>query len=304
MDLRFSDEVRRARDEGKPIVALETSVVAQGLPYPDNLGAARACEEAVRRAGAVPAAIAVVDGEVCIGLEDAALRRLAEGKERLMKLGSRDLAVALATRASGGTTVSSTCELAAAAGIRVFATGGIGGVHRGVSEHWDISQDISALARFPVAVVCAGAKSVLDLPKTMELLETAGVPVIGVGTDELPSFYSRESGLKLEHRVDDVATAARIARVRFETLGQGGGVLYTVPPPEETALPRGDVELHIASALAEAEQQGVRGKAVTPFLLSNLAKRTSGKTLKANLALLTNNARFASQLAVAYARGD
>lgn len=301
MELRFSDEVRRARDAGQPLVALETSVVAQGLPYPDNLAAARACEEAVRRGGAIPAAIAVVDGEVCIGLEETAMRRLAEGKERLLKLGSRDLAIAVATRASGGTTVSATCELAAAAGIHVFATGGIGGVHRGASEHWDISQDIAALARYPVAVVCAGAKSVLDLPKTMELLETAGVPVIGVGTDELPSFYSRGSGLKLEHRVDDVDTAARIARARFETLGQGG-LLYTVPPPEETSLPRNEVELHIASTLADAERQGVRGKAVTPFLLSEMAKRTGGKTLKANLALLTNNARFAGQLAVAYAK--
>ncbi|MCP3144592.1 pseudouridine-5'-phosphate glycosidase [Pyxidicoccus xibeiensis] len=301
MDLRFSDEVRRARDAGQPIVALETSVVAQGLPYPDNLAAARACEEAIRRVGAVPAAIAVVDGEVCIGLEETAMRRLAEGKERLLKLSSRDLAVAVATRASGGTTVSATCELAAAAGIRVFATGGIGGVHRGASEHWDISQDIAALARYPVAVVCAGAKSVLDLPKTMELLETAGVPVIGVGTDELPSFYSLTSGLKLDHRVDDVDTAARIARARFETLGQGG-LLYTVPPPEETALPRNEVELHIASTLAEADRQGIRGKAVTPFLLAEMAKRTGGKTLKANLALLTNNSRYAGQLAVAYAR--
>ncbi|HZI10307.1 MAG TPA: pseudouridine-5'-phosphate glycosidase [Myxococcus sp.] len=301
MELRFSDEVRRAREAGQPIVALETSVVAQGLPYPDNLAAARACEEAIRRAGAVPAAIAVVDGEVCIGLEETAMRRLAEGKERLLKLGSRDLAVAIATRASGGTTVSATCELAAAAGIHVFSTGGIGGVHRGASEHWDISQDIAALARYPVAVVCAGAKSVLDLPKTMELLETAGVPVIGVGTSELPSFYSRGSGISLEHRVDDVAAAARIARARFETLGQGG-LLYAVPPPEETSLPRNEVELHIASTLADADRQGVRGKAVTPFLLSEMAKRTGGKTLKANLALLTNNARFAGALAVAYAQ--
>ncbi|WP_338865915.1 pseudouridine-5'-phosphate glycosidase [Myxococcus stipitatus] len=303
MDLRFSDEVRRALDARKPVVALETSVVAQGLPYPHNLAAARACEEAIRRAGAIPAATAVVDGAVCVGLEDAELRRLAEGKEPLLKLGSRDLAIAVATRATGGTTVSATCELAAAAGIRVFSTGGIGGVHRGASEHWDISQDISALARHPVAVVCAGAKSVLDLPKTMELLETAGVPVIGVGTRELPSFHSRDSGITLEHSVNDVATAARIARARFETLGQGG-VLYTVPPPEETSLPRHEVELQIASALAAAEKQGIRGKDVTPFLLRELGQRSGGKTLKANLALLENNARFAGQLAVAYARGD
>ncbi|RKH74683.1 pseudouridine-5'-phosphate glycosidase [Corallococcus aberystwythensis] len=301
MDFRYSDEVRRAKDSGLPLVALETSVVAQGLPYPDNLAAARACEEAVRRAGAVPAPIALVDGEVWVGLEDATLRRLAEGKEKLLKVGSRDLAVAVATRASGGTTVSATCELAAAAGIRVFSTGGIGGVHRGASEHWDISQDIAALSRYPVAVVCAGAKSVLDLPKTMELLETAGVPVIGVGTNELPSFYSRESGLSLEHRADDAEAAARIAHARFDLLGQGG-VLYTVPPPAEAALARNDVELHIASALADADRQGVRGKAVTPFLLGEMAKRTGGKSLKTNLALLENNARFAGALAVAYAR--
>lgn len=303
MDLRFSEEVRRALEAGQPLVALETSVVAQGLPYPDNLAAARACEEAIRRAGAVPAATAIIDGQLCVGLEEPEMRRLAEGKERLLKVASRDFAVAMATRATGGTTVSATCEMAAAAGIRVFSTGGIGGVHRGASEHFDISQDIAALARFPVAVVCAGAKSVLDLPKTMELLETAGVPVIGVGTDELPSFYSRGSGIPLEHRADDVDTAARIARARFESLKQGG-VLYTVPPPEETSLPRNEVELHIAATLADADRQGIRGKAVTPFLLSEMAKRTGGKTLKANLALLTNNARFAGQLAVAYARAS
>jgi pseudouridine-5'-phosphate glycosidase len=198
--------------------------------------------------------------------------------------------------------VSATCELAAAAGIRVFATGGLGGVHRGVSEHWDISQDIGALARYPVAVVCAGAKSVLDLPKTMEALETAGVPVIGVRTSELPSFYSRSSGMPLEHRVEDAATAARIVQARL-ALGQQGGLVFTLPPPEEVALPREDVEQHIASALAEAERQGIRGKAVTPFLLSDMAKRTGGKSLKVNLALLTNNARFAGELAVAMARG-
>ncbi|MBM7117031.1 pseudouridine-5'-phosphate glycosidase [Archangium primigenium] len=303
MNLRFSEEVRRAREQGTPLVAQETSVVAQGLPYPHNLTAARACEEAVRRAGAVPAPIAVVDGEVWVGLEEAQMRRLAEGKERLLKLASRDLPVAIAQKATGGTTVSATCEVAAAAGIRVFATGGIGGVHRGVSEHLDISQDIWALQRFPVAVVCAGAKSVLDLPKTLEALETAAVLVLGVGTDELPSFYSRGSGLPLEHRVEDAAGGAAVLRARFDTLGQGG-VLFTVPPPEETSLPRAEVELHIASAMAEADRQGIRGKAVTPFLLTQLAQRTSGKSLRANLALLENNARFAGQLAVAYARGE
>ncbi len=300
MNLRYSDEVRRALEAKAPLVALETSVVAQGLPYPDNLAAARACEEAVRRAGAVPAAIAVVDGEVWIGLEAPLLQRLAEGRERLMKLGSRDLAVAVALKATGGTTVSATCELAAAAGIRVFATGGLGGVHRGVGEHWDISQDLGALARYPVAVVCAGAKSVLDLPKTLEALETAGVPVVGVGTGELPSFYSRDSGLPLEHRVEEASTAARIVQARL-ALGQGG-LVFAVPPPEAVALPRAEVEVQITAALAEAERQGVRGKAVTPFLLAELSRRTGGKSLAANLALLTNNARFAGELAVALTR--
>ncbi len=302
MEFRYSEEVRRAREQGLPLVAMETSVVAQGLPYPDNLASARACEEAARRAGAVPAPIAVVDGEVCIGLEESQMRRLAEGRERLLKLGSRDLAIAIARKATGGTTVSATCELAAAAGIRVFATGGIGGVHRGVAEHLDISQDLWALARFPVAVVCAGAKSVLDLPKTLEALESAAVPVIGVGTDELPSFYSRTSGLPLEHRVEDATGAARVLKARFDDLGQGG-MIFALPPPEETALPRSEVELHIAAALAEADRQGIRGKAVTPFLLSEMARRTSGRTLRANLALLANNARFAGELAVAYAKG-
>ncbi len=302
MEFRYSEEVRRAREQGVPLVAMETSVVAQGLPYPDNLTSARACEEAARRAGAVPAPIAIVDGEVCIGLEESQMRRLAEGRERLLKLGSRDLAIAVARKATGGTTVSATCELAAAAGIRVFATGGIGGVHRGVAEHLDISQDLWALARFPVAVVCAGAKSVLDLPKTLEALESAAVPVIGVGTDELPSFYSRTSGLPLEHRVEDATGAAQVLRARFDGLGQGG-MIFALPPPEETALPRAEVELHIAAALAEADRQGIRGKAVTPFLLSEMARRTSGRTLRANLALLANNARFAGELAVAYAKG-
>lgn len=301
MSFRYSDEVRRALDTKAPLVALETSVVAQGLPYPDNLRAARACEEAIRGAGAVPAPIAVVDGEVWIGLEEAAMHRLAEGKEKLMKLGSRDLPVAMALKASGGTTVSATCELAAAAGIRVFATGGLGGVHRAVSEHWDISQDIGALARYPVAVVCAGAKSILDLPKTLEALETAGVPVIGVRTSELPSFYSRSSGMPLEHRVEDAATAARIVQARSE-LGQGG-LVFALPPPDEAALPRDEVERHIASALAEAERQGIRGKAVTPFLLADMARRTGGQSLKANLALLAHNSRFAGELAAALTRG-
>jgi pseudouridine-5'-phosphate glycosidase len=292
--LHFSAEVASARRTLKPMVALETSVVAQGLPWPKNLEAARACEAAVRAEQAVPVAMAVLDGVVCAGLADEQLELLAKGKG-LMKLGSRDLAIAVARKATGGTTVSATCEMAAAAGVSVFATGGLGGVHRG--DDFDISQDLLALARWPVAVVCAGAKSVLDLPRTMELLETLGVPVIGVGTDELPGFYSRETGIALEHSVADATEAAAIIRARRD-LGQGG-VVFALPPPKASALKRADVEKHLAAALKAAKTKKIEGKAVTPFLLSELATRTKGQSLKANLALLENNARFAAKLAVA-----
>lgn len=299
MLIRLSNEVQEAVAAGRPVVALETSVVAQGLPRPHNLEAARACEAAIRENGAVPATIAVVDGVAWAGLSSSQLERLANSDEPLMKLGSRDLAVAMARGATGGTTVSATCELAALAGIRVFATGGIGGVHRGAAEHLDVSQDLWALSRFPVAVVCAGAKSVLDLPKTMEVLESLAVPVVGVGTGELPSFFSRRSGLPLEHRVDDAQQAASIARLRF-ALHQGG-VLFTQPPPEQAALPAAEIEQHLEAALAEASAQGISGKAVTPFLLGQLARRTAGRTLSTNLSLLEHNARFAGALAVALA---
>jgi pseudouridylate synthase len=295
MKFVWSKEAQHARRSGR-LVALETSVLAQGLPYPRNLEAARRCEAAVREAGATPAAIAVIDGRLHVGLSDDETERLATGKH-LLKVGSRDLALAIATKATGGTTVSATCELAAHAGIAVFATGGLGGVHRGVAEDLDISQDLPALARWPVAVVCAGAKSVLDLPKTLELLETLGVPVIGVGTNELPGFYCRETGLALEHSVPNAKVAARVVEAR-QALGQGG-LVFAVPPPESTALPRRAVETHLKAALALAKRRRVAGKAVTPFLLAEMVRRSGGRTLEANLALLENNARFAGQLAVA-----
>ena len=301
MKLRVAPEVKRALSRGQPVVALETSVVAQGLPWPRNLESARACEAAVRRAGAVPAAIAALDGGLYVGLSPAQLEHLASPGGALLKLGSRDLAVAVATGRSGGTTVSATCELAAAAGIRVFATGGIGGVHRGFSEHLDISQDLAAIARFPVAVVCAGAKSVLDLAATLEVLEALAVPVVGVGTNELPGFYTRTTGLLLEHRVEWATDAAQLAHARFERLEQGG-LVFALPPPDETALDGKQVERHLRAALKAASAAGIRGKDTTPFLLSELARRTRGASLAANLALLENNARFAGLLAVEYAK--
>jgi pseudouridine-5'-phosphate glycosidase len=280
----------------RPLVALESSVLAQGLPYPHNVEAARRCEAAVREEGAVPATVAVIDGELWVGLDAEKVERLATGKG-LMKIGSRDLAVAVAQKATGGTTVSATCELAAAAEIHVFATGGLGGVHRGFETHLDISQDLPAIAKHPVAVVCAGVKSVLDLPRTMELLETLAVPVIGVGTDELPGFYTRETGIRLEHSVADAAEASAVVRARGEL--EQGGVIFAVPPPKATALERAVVEKHLAAALAAAKKKKIAGKAVTPFLLGEIARRTKGKAIEANLALLENNARFAAKLAVA-----
>jgi pseudouridine-5'-phosphate glycosidase len=250
----------------------------------------------------VAATIAIIDGDIHVGLPPTLLQRLTKSETGApLKIAARDIAVAVAKKATGGTTVSATCEIAASAGIPIFATGGIGGVHRGASAHFDVSPDLAAIAKSPVAVVCAGAKSVLDVAATLEMLETLGVPVIGVGTDEFPGFYTRSTGIKLEHTVENAEEAAHLFKTR-RLLGQGG-VVFAVPPPAETAIPFDEVELHLRDALAEAERSGVRGKAVTPFLLKQMAQRLPGKTLQANLALLENNSRFAAELAVEYARG-
>lgn len=295
MKLVYSSEIANARRTLKPMVALETSVLVQGLPYPHNVEAAKRCEAAIRDEGAIPAPMAVIDGQLFVGLDAAQTRLLVTGKN-LMKLGSRDLAIAVARKASGGTTVSATCEMAAEAGIFVFATGGIGGVHRG--DQLDISQDMAAIARCPVAVVCAGAKSVLDLERTLELLETLAVPVVGVGTKEFPGFYCRETGLQLEHQIDSPAEAAEMIRARRDL--KQGGLVFSLPPPAKTALKQADVEKHVKAALALAKKKKVEGKAVTPFLLGEMVERTKGKTLAANLALLENNARYAAKIAVAF----
>jgi pseudouridine-5'-phosphate glycosidase len=299
--MKISSDVQAALTHGRAVVALESSVLAQGLPHPQNEECAWRCAAAVREKGGVAATIAIIDGDIHVGLPPALLQRLTQSGGEAKKIASRDIAVAVARKSTGGTTVSATCEIAASAGISVFATGGIGGVHRGAATHFDISPDLGAIAKFPVAVVCAGAKSVLDVPATLEQLETLGVPVIGVGTDAFPGFYARSSGLKLEHQVQDAEEAAQLVKIR-RLLGQGG-VVFAVPPPEETALAFDEVEQHLQGALKEADRQGVRGKAVTPFLLQQMALRLEGRTLLANLALLENNARFAAELAVEYARG-
>ncbi len=291
--LEFHPAVRMALDAHQPIVALESTVISHGLPWPENLELARCMEANVREGGATPATVALLEGQVKIGLTDDELEYLARA-QGVWKISRRDYAVALAQKRDGATTVAGTMMAAHWAGLRVFATGGIGGVHRGTGT--DISADLPELAHTPVMVVCAGAKAILDLPATLEWLETHGVPVVGYGTDEFPAFYSRESGLRLEARADSPAEVAAIAREHW-ALGLESGLLICVPCPKEAARPAAEMEAAIAAALAEAEAQKVRGKAVTPFLLTRVSELTHGESKAANLALLENNALVAAQIA-------
>ncbi|MEP6893840.1 MAG: pseudouridine-5'-phosphate glycosidase [Gaiellaceae bacterium] len=299
MKLAYGRGVKEAVDRRRGVVALESTVIAHGLPRPANLETARLLERDVRDAGAVPATICLADGLAIAGADDALLERLAT-EDGVAKISTRDLAPFLACLPAGlgATTVATTVEIAAQAGIAVFATGGIGGVHRGAERTMDVSADLLALAHHPVVVVCAGAKLVLDLAKTLEALESLGVPVVGYGTAELPAFYVRSSGLPLPHRVDDPHSAARIARLQLD---RGAGLLICVPIPEESALRRDEIEREIEAALAAADHAGVHGAAVTPFLLAQLGEASSGRTLTANVALLRNNARVAAQIATALA---
>ena len=373
--LLLAPEVAQALAEGRPVVALESTLIAHGLPYPQNLETARALEDAVRKHGAIPATIAVLDGLPRVGLSDADLLRLARppsspsarreedvgpsppdrrspGQEfasgpsspppaghrypsgwevgsgpssppppgrrypsgweagrgqapphaqPIRKLSRRDLAIAVAQGADGATTVAATMYIAAAAGIHVFATGGIGGVHRG--QPHDVSADLPELAETPVVVVCAGAKAILDLPLTLEWLETHGVPVLGYGADEFPAFYARSSGLPVDARVDTPAEVAAIVRAG-QRMGLRGGVLVAVPPPEDSAMSPSAVEAAIETALADAEARALRGKAITPFLRARVAELTGGESMAANIALLRNNAAVAARIAAALARSQ
>jgi pseudouridylate synthase len=290
--------VRAALEDSRPVVALESTLISHGLPWPENLEVARGMEATVREGSATPATIAILGGRVHAGLDDGDLERLAR-TPGIAKVSRRDFPVVLAKKRDGATTVAGTMIAAHQAGIRVMATGGIGGVHRG--DRTDVSADLPELAQTPVLVVCSGAKAILDLPATLEWLETWGVPVVGYRTDELPAFYSRESGLGLEARADSPAEAAAIARALWDQ-GFTSGMLLCVPCPEETALRAGEVEDAIAQAVREAEAQGVRGKNVTPFLLARVAALTGGKSKSANLALLRNNARVAAEVATALRR--
>ena len=278
------------------MVALESTLITHGLPRPRNLEVARAMEATVRESDSVPATIAILGGQITVGLTDDQLAYLAEA-ENVRKCSRRDLPIVLARGEDGATTVAGTMMVSQMAGIRVFATGGIGGVHRG--RPFDVSADLIELGRTPVTVVCAGAKAILDLPLTLEVLETQGVPVIGYGVDEFPAFYTRSSGLPIDTRCDTPEEVAAIVRAARDTLGLAGGTLVTVPIPEDDELPAGEAEAAITRALAEADAQGIQGKAVTPFLLARVSELTGEASLRANVTLLLNNARVASAIAVA-----
>lgn len=297
--LSVKSDVARAIAERRPVVALESTVISHGLPHPRNLDLARRMEAAVRDAGAVPATVAILDGRIRVGLDDEDLERLATEPD-VRKVSRRDMPIALATGRPGATTVAGTMIAAELAGIRVFATGGIGGVHRGAETSMDVSADLEELARSPVAVVCAGAKAILDLPKTLEVLETRGVPVVGLGTDRFPAFYTADSGLPVDHAAADAAEVARILRTKW-TLGLDGGVLVANPIPAAAALPRDLVEAAVAAAVAEAAAAGIVGKDATPFLLRRMEALTGGRSVEANVALLLANASAAGAIAVAYA---
>jgi pseudouridine-5'-phosphate glycosidase len=296
----YSPAVAEARAERKPIVALESTIITHGMPYPRNVETAQIVEEAVRSSGAVPATIAVIDGRFRVGLEANEIKSLGQLSGGVVKASRRDLAPVAARHGSAGTTVAATIFIADLAGIEIFATGGIGGVHRGAEETFDISADLVELSRTRVAVVCAGAKSILDIEKTLEFLETQGVAIVGYRCDEFPAFYARSSGFKLEHRCDGLHDLARMIRLQRE-IGPGG-LLIANPVPEDQAMEEAAIEARIAEAVAEAKSQGVGKKEATPFLLRRVVELTGGQSLEANIALIRNNAVLAAQAAVELAR--
>ena len=298
--LWICDEVAAALRDGRPVVALESSLIAQGLPVPHNLATALAAEEAVRAAGAIPATAAVEGGRLLLGASRDVLERLADPTQRPAKAASRDLGLLLAAGRLASTTVSATMRIASMAGVRLFATGGIGGVHRGASVSFDVSSDIDELAATPVAVVSSGAKSILDLPATVELLETRRVPIVGYGVGELPAFYSTSAGISLAHRVDGAEAAARAIGRHFAIPG-AGGLLIVQPPPFELAIGSDEMAGWIEAATLAASADRISGGAVTPYVLARVAELSGGRTLRTNIGLIVNNARTAAQIAVAMA---
>jgi pseudouridine-5'-phosphate glycosidase len=298
-DLEFSDEVRAARERGAPVVALESTIIAHGMPYPQNAETARALEDIVRAGGAVPATIAVIAGKLQVGMPPAELDRFAREGRGIAKVSVRDLPFAVATRRDGATTVASTMRIAAMAGIHVFATGGIGGAHRGAERSFDISADLTEFAQSDVAVVTAGAKAILDLGLTLETLETLSVPVIGLGTGQFPAFYSRESGHAVPMRCETAADVASVMRAKW-AMGLKGGLVIANPIPKEAEIASSEIAPVIAAAVAKADARDIAGKELTPFLLAEIAAVTGGRSLAANIALAKHNAAMAAAIAVAF----
>jgi pseudouridine-5'-phosphate glycosidase len=300
VNLSCTDDVRQALDARRPVVALESTIIAHGMPYPQNVETARAVEGIVRAAGAVPATIAIIGGALKVGLTSNELDRFGRDGRSIAKVSVRDLPFIVAQRMDGATTVASTMRIAAMAGIRVFATGGIGGVHRGAEKSFDISADMTEFAASDVAVVTAGAKAILDLALTLETLETLGVPVIGLGTDEFPAFYSRRSGHAVPMRCASAAEVAGVMRAKWE-MGLKGGLVIANPIPADAEISAAEIAPVIEAAVRKAEAAGVAGKELTPFLLAEIAGVTEGRSLAANIALVRNNARAAAEIAVAFA---
>lgn len=296
--LKISPAVQKALDEGRPVLALESTIISHGMPYPQNLETARLCEAEARKHGVEPATVAIIHGKLCAGLADEELEYLAKAGPKVAKASRRDLSILAARGADGATTVAATMIVAAMAGIRVFATGGIGGVHRGAEVTMDISADLEELARTPVAVVCAGAKSILDLGLTLEYLETKGVPVLGYRTETLPAFYTDESDFKVDYRMDSPEEIAAAVTAQRD-MGYPGGMLITNPIPHQYAMPKDVIDAAINQALAEAKEQGVKGKATTPFLLARVCELTGGESLKSNIKLVLNNVALGAQIAAA-----
>ncbi len=300
--IETTQEVADALASGRPVVALESTIITHGMPWPGNRDMALEVEAVIRSEGAIPATIAVIDGRLHAGLDEATITSLAQ-TENVMKLSRADLAFAMAEGRTGATTVAATMMAAELAGISVFATGGIGGVHQGAETSFDISADLEELSRTPVIVVSAGAKAILDIPKTLEALETRGVPVVAFGQDAMPAFWSRDSGLAAPLRLDDAASIARFEFTR-RALGSHGGMLIANPVPVDDEIAASEINRHIATALATAKANGIEGKAVTPFLLGEILTLTDGASLKTNIALVLNNARLAARIAVELAAGQ
>ncbi len=295
--LEISREVKEALDNGKAVVALESTIISHGMPYPQNVETALKVEEIIRKGGAIPATIAIMDGKLKVGLSSEEIDRLGKTGLEVVKASRRDIPFILAKGLMGATTVASTMIVANLAGIRVFATGGIGGVHRGAQTTMDISADLQELANTNVAVVCAGAKSILDIGLTLEYLETQGVPVVGFGTEELPAFYTRKSGFKVDYRVDKAEELAKAVKAKWD-LDLKGGVVIANPIPEEFQMDYDKITNAIESAVVEAEEKGIKGKESTPFLLAKVKDITEGKSLVANIELVFNNAKVATDLAI------